>query len=95
MVTVAGCAAPSSLAATSRMPSRMVSTALMAALPFRSVVALAALGDMLAIRVVLVLSTRTRRREMPKVRATTDATLLLMPWPISMPPVVTLTLPSA
>ena len=46
-------------------------------------------------RVVLVLSTRTRRSEMPKVRATTAATLLLMPWPISMPPVVTLTLPSA
>ena len=38
---------------------------MMAALPFRSVVALAALGDMLATRVVLVLSTRTRRRAMP------------------------------
>ena len=76
------------------MPFRMVSTAMIAALPFRSVVALAALGDMLATRVVLVLSTRTRRSEIPKVRATTAATLLLMPWPISMPPVVTLTLPS-
>ena len=68
--------------------------ALRVACPFRSVVALAADADMLAMRRVLVLSTRMRAGPMPKARAAMSRIFVLCPCPISTPPVVTLTLPS-
>lgn len=47
-----GSVEPSFLAATSRIPSRMVSTTMVAALQLRSVAALAPVDDMLGTRVV-------------------------------------------
>ena len=64
------------------------------AFPFKSVVELAALGEILAIRVVLVLLHFIRSEGMPKMREQIAIIFELIPCPISMPPVVTLTDPS-
>ena len=65
-----------------------------AASPLRSAPALAAVGEVLATRPVLAVSTRTRASSRPRVRAATTRILRLTPWPISTAPVLTPTLPS-
>ena len=54
----------------------------------------AAVGEVLATRVVFVVSIRMLSAETPRVRAAMPAILVLTPWPISTAAVETLTLPS-
>ena len=63
-------------------------------MPFRSAPVLAAVGEVLATRVVLVVSSRTRSRSTPRVTAVMRRIFWLTPCPISTAPVDTPTLPS-
>ena len=65
-----------------------------AALPFRSLPVDAAVADVLATFCVSVAVTRTAPMSTPSSCATTCATLVLSPWPISVPPWLTSTEPS-
>ncbi len=64
----------------------MVSAAASAALPFRSLPVDAAVADVFATFEVSVALTRTRDNGTPSVFATTCATFVFKPWPISVPP---------
>ena len=72
------------------MPAQAVSVAR----PFMSAPELAAVGEVLATRAVLVLVTVMRSAEMPSVWAAIPRIFMLTPWPISTAPVETATLPS-
>jgi hypothetical protein len=78
----------------SLMRSRIALQPISKALPLRSAVALAALGLVFATRVVFVLSSFTLEGSIEKTSAATCTILVLRPWPISTPPVLTPTLPS-
>ena len=69
--------------------------ALRAAMPFRSEPEDAAVAEVFGTRAVSVAETRTRSTAMSNSRATTCATLVNRPWPISVPPWFTSRLPSA
>ena len=64
------------------------------ALPLRSELALAAVGEVLAMRVVFVVSSFTRSAGTENTRLATCSSLVLTPWPISTAPVLTPMLPS-
>ena len=74
--------------------SRNCRAASCAALPFRSLPVDAAVAEVLATLWVSVAVTRTRSKAMPSSCATTCATLVFRPWPISVPPWFTSTEPS-
>ena len=65
-----------------------------AALPFRSAPDDAAVADVFGTLLVSVLLVRTWEMSICNSLATTWATLVYKPWPISMPPWFTITLPS-
>ncbi|MNF88633.1 hypothetical protein D3C85_1224420 [compost metagenome] len=72
----------------------MVSAAFWAALPFRSVPLEAAVGEVLGTLSVLVAVIWMRPISTWKTSATTWATLVFRPWPISVPPWFRWMLPS-
>jgi hypothetical protein len=63
-------------------------------LPFRSLPVLAAVAEVLATLCVSVAVQRTASNGTPSSCATTCATLVFRPWPISVPPWFTSTEPS-
>ena len=77
---------PSCFAASSASRPRIVRAAASAALPFRSLPVEAAVADVLATFEVSVAVTRTRDSGTPNSFATTCATFVFSPWPISVPP---------
>ncbi len=81
-------------AAASASRSRRVSQARSAAVPFRSVLAEAAVGEVLGIFSVEVGITRTPSIGIANASATIWPILVLSPWPISVPPVETWIVPS-
>ena len=74
--------------------ARICAAASCAALPFRSLPVLAAVAEVLATFCVSVALQRTAASGRPSSCATTIATLVFRPWPISVPPWFTSTLPS-
>ena len=76
------------------MRLRTVRAAASAALPFRSLPEEAAVAEVLGTLLVSVVLTRTVSSGTPSVCATTCTTLVCRPWPISVPPWFTSTVPS-
>ncbi|MNN52540.1 hypothetical protein D3C81_1672460 [compost metagenome] len=72
----------------------MVSAAFCAALPFRSAPEEAAVGEVFGTFSVLVAVICTRWKSTWNTSATTCATLVFRPWPISVPPWFRWMLPS-
>jgi hypothetical protein len=85
---------PHCAAANAASRSRSWRAASCAALPFRSLPVDAAVAEVLATFCVSVAVTRTCAKGMPSSCATTWATLVFRPWPISVPPWFTSTEPS-
>ena len=73
-------------AAKSIRRSRICSAAFCAAMPFRSEPEEAAVAEVFGTLAVVVAVIFTRSRSTWKTSATTWATLVLSPWPISVPP---------
>jgi hypothetical protein len=76
------------------MRRRMARAAASAALPFMSLPAEAAVGEVLGTFSVVVAMMRTRSSPTPSSSATTWATFTYSPCPISIPPWESWTLPS-
>ena len=87
-------ATPQRSLANSTSLALMRSAASSAALPLRSLPVDAAVAEVLATFWVSVAVTRTASKSTPSVCATTWATLVCRPWPISVPPWLTSTEPS-
>jgi hypothetical protein len=85
---------PSSPAANAARLSRTLRAANWAARPLRSVPLEAAVALALGTRAVSLAVTCTRSKGTPSSSATICATLVCRPWPISVPPWFTITLPS-
>ena len=91
---MSGAGTPKCSAATSVMRVLICSAALSAAMPLRSEPEEAAVGEVFGTLPVEVADTRIWSRSMLKASATTCATLTNRPWPISVPPWFSTTLPS-
>jgi hypothetical protein len=76
------------------MRALICSEALSAAMPLRSEPEDAAVGDVFGTLAVLVADTRMWSRSIANTSATTCATLMNSPCPISVPPWLSTTLPS-
>ncbi len=72
----------------------MFSQAILVALPFMSAAELAAVGEVLAALVVLVVSTLVLEMSTEKTSAATCLIFEFTPWPISIAPVLIPILPS-
>ena len=81
-------------AATGAKRARICAVAFMMAAPLMSAPLEAEVADALGTFCVSVPVTRTRSVEMPRPSAHTCAILVFKPWPISVPPWLTLTEPS-